>query len=131
MKHNLIRIVIGLISGFASFNGFALSLKEWASTGACPSIYSVPACYVVTAAYFLIFLSALTNKETLYKRLFVAGAAIVFGLALIGSFMQVTSLGQCPKTASGFPMCYTSLMISTALIALFIARLKTKKPTKK
>jgi len=119
---NILRLAIALISGFAFLNGFSLSTKEWFTTGICPSISGVPACYVVTIAYLLIFTSTLSNKRLLYKRLFVIGAGIVFGLAIVGSVMQITSLGECPKTASDFPMCYVSLAISSLLIVFFIAR---------
>jgi len=121
---NILRLAIALISGFAFLNGFSLSTKEWFTTGICPSISGVPACYVVTIAYLLIFTSTLSNKRLLYKRLFVIGAGIVFGLAIVGSVMQITSLGECPKTASGFPMCYVSLGISSLLIVFFIARVR-------
>ncbi len=119
---NILRIAIALISGFALLNVFSLSTNEWSTTGACPSISGVPACYVVTIAYLLIFTSTLINRRLLYKRLFVIGTGIVFGLAVTGSVMQITSLGECPKTASGFPMCYVSLAISSLLIVFFIAR---------
>jgi len=119
---NILRLAIALISGFALLNAFSLSAKEWSTTGACPSISGVPACYVVAVAYLLIFISTLSNKRLLYKRLFVIGAGIVFGLAVAGSVMQITGLGECPKTANGFPMCYVSLAISLLLIVFFIAR---------
>ncbi len=129
MSAKIIRTAIALISGYALFSVFNLSLKEWSSTGACPSISGVPACYVVTAAYLAIFLSAFTNKAPLYKRLFFFGAAIVFGLAAVGSFMQLTGLGECPKTSGGFPMCYISLTVAITLIGLFFAREKANKLT--
>lgn len=121
---NILRLAIALISGFAFLNAFSLSAKEWSTTGACPSISGVPACYVVAVAYLLIFTSTLINRRLLYKRLFVIGASIVFGLAVLGSVMQITSLGECPKSASGFPMCYISLGICSLLIMLFIARVR-------
>jgi len=121
---NILRLGIALISGFAFLNVFSLSAKEWSITGACPSISGVPACYVVAVAYLLIFTSTLINRRLLYKRLFVIGAGIVFGLAIVGSVMQITSLGECPKTASGFPMCYISLGICSLLIMIFIARVR-------
>jgi hypothetical protein len=121
---NILRLAIALISGFAFLNGFSLSTKEWSTTGACPSISGVPACYVVTIAYLLIFTSTLITNRPLYKRLFAIGSSIVFGLAMAGAIMQITGLGECPKTASGFPMCYISLGICSLLIMIFIARVR-------
>ena len=125
MGSNILRALIGLISAYALYNGTHLSLKEWHTTGACPSVSGIPACYVVTVAYLLILISAITNRAPLYKRLFFTGAAVVFGLAAVGSLMQVSGLMQCPKTSTGFPMCYISLTVSLCLIGLFIARVRT------
>ena len=125
MGTKIIKIIIGVIAGYALYSGLHLSLKEWNATGACPSVSGIPACYVVSFAYFLILLSTFINKAPLYKRLFYTGFAIVFGLAAVGSFMQVSGLGQCPKTANGFPMCYISLTISLCLMGLFLVRERT------
>ena len=97
---------------------------EWSSGGSCPSVAGIPACYVVAVAYLLVFMSTLTNKKPLYRRLFIAGAGIVVGLAAIGSFTQVMGIAACPKTSAGFPMCYISLSIGVLLIGLFVMREK-------
>lgn len=120
------RLLIALISGFALWDVFGLSVTEWSASGACPMIAGVPACYVVTGAYLAIFTSALISKKPLYIPLFVAGAGVVFGLGTIGSFIQFTGLGECPKTADGFPLCYISLSIGVLLIGLFVLREKAR-----
>jgi hypothetical protein len=116
------RLLIALVSGFALWNVVGLSLREWSSGGACPSLLGVPACYVVAIAYLFVLISSLTNQKPLYGRLFMAGAGIVVGLAVIGSFLQVAGIAECPKTSSGFPMCYLSLSIGLLLIGLFVMR---------
>lgn len=118
------RLLIALVSGFALWNVAGLSLMEWSSGGSCPSVAGIPACYVVAVAYLLVFMSTLTNKKPLYRRLFIAGAGIVVGLAAIGSFTQVMGIAACPKTSAGFPMCYISLSIGVLLIGLFVMREK-------
>ena len=118
------RLLIALVSGFALWNVVSLSLMEWSSGGSCPSFVGIPACYVVAIAYLLVFMSTLTNKKPLYRRLFIAGAGIVVGLAAIGSFTQVMGIAACPKTSTGFPMCYISLSIGVLLIGLFVMREK-------
>ena len=118
------RLLIALVSGFALWNVVRLSLAEWSSGGACPSLAGVPACYVVAVAYLLVLLSALINKAPLYRRLFIAGAGIVLSLAAMGSFTQVMGIAECPKTASGLPMCYISLGLGVLLIGLFVVREK-------
>jgi hypothetical protein len=118
------RLLIALVSGFALWNVVSLSLMEWSSGGSCPNVAGIPACYVVAVAYLLVFMSTLTNKKPLYRRLFIAGAGIVVGLAAIGSFTQVMGIAACPKTSTGFPMCYISLSIGVLLIGLFVMREK-------
>ena len=49
---------------------------------------------------------------------------LAFVIALIASIMKITGLGECPKTASGTPMCYYSLLIFTSLIVLKILVIK-------
>ena len=119
------RLLIALMSGFALWDVFGLSVAEWSASGVCPSIAGVPACYVVTGAYLAIFTSALISKKPLYMPLFIVGAGVVFGLGAIGSFIQLTGLGECPKRANGFPLCYISLSIGVLLIGLFVVREKS------
>lgn len=120
------RLLIALISGFALWNVFGLSVAEWSASGVCPSVAGLPACYVVTGAYLAIFISALIGKKSLYIPLFIAGAGVVLGLGAIGSFIQIMGLGECPKTSSGFPLCYISLSIGVLLIGLFVMREKAR-----
>jgi hypothetical protein len=121
------RLLIALISGFALWNVFGLSVAEWSASGVCPRIAGLPACYVVTGAYLAIFISALISKKPLYIPLFIAGAGVVFGLAVIGSVTQVMGIAECPKTSSGFPLCYISLSIAVLLIGLFVLREKANR----
>lgn len=96
-----------------------LSIDEWGTVGSCPNI-GVPACYLVAVAYFLILVSCINLNKSLYRKLFFAGVTVVLGLAVVGSFRQVTEMAQCPQTGAGFPMCYISLfMAMTITIAFF------------
>ena len=98
-----------------------LSIAEWGVAGSCPSI-GIPACYLVAIGYFLILLSCINHNQSLFRILFYAGISIVLGLAAMGSFMQVTGLGECPQTETGFPMCYISLMMSMTVLVAFLIK---------
>ena len=100
-----------------------LSIAEWGVAGSCPSI-GIPACYLVAIGYFLILLSCINYNQSLFRKLFCTGISVVLGLAAIGSFMQVTGLGECPQTETGFPMCYISLLMITAITVVFFANKK-------
>lgn len=98
-----------------------LSIAEWGVAGSCPSI-GIPACYLVAIGYFLILSSCINHNKALFRKLFYAGISIVLGLAAMGSFMQVTGLGECPQTETGFPTCYISLMVSMTVLAAFLIK---------
>lgn len=100
-----------------------LSIAEWRVAGSCPSI-GIPACYLVAIGYFLILMSCINHNQSLFRKLFYTGISVVLGLAAIGSFMQVTGLGECPQTETGFPMCYISLLMITAITVVFFANKK-------
>jgi len=116
----LIFIILG-ISAVGFWGALNLSIEEWQEAGACPCI-GIPACYLVMVGYFLILSSCINHNKALFRKLFYAGISIVLGLAAMGSFMQVTGLGECPQTETRFPMCYISLMMSMTVLAAFLIK---------
>jgi hypothetical protein len=125
----LLFIILG-ISAVGFWGALNLSIEEWQEAGACPCI-GIPACYLVAIGYFLILSSCINHNKALFRKLFYAGISIVLGLAAMGSFMQVTGLGECPQNKTGFPMCYISLMMSTTiLVAFFVGRRKAMRLAK-
>ncbi len=117
------QIIILAIAGLGFWGATSLSIQEWGVPGACPNI-GVPACYLVAVAYLLILVSCINHGKKLYRKLFYTGLAVVMGLAIGGSAMQVTGMGQCPQTGTGFPMCYVSLMMSVTIAVAFIIKRK-------
>jgi hypothetical protein len=122
-----LRTALILLSGFALYGALNLSLAEWRTPGFCPSAFGVPICYVVTSAYFLIFLSAWMSFSFFSESLFFLGSLMATSLALIGTFMQFSSRTECPKMMGGFPLCYVSLGLVFLLIALNLIFLKMRK----
>jgi hypothetical protein len=115
----LIFIIVS-ISDLGFWGATSLSIQEWGTAGSCPNI-GVPACYLVAIAYFLILVSCINHSKKIFKLIFYGGICIVLGLAVVGSIMQLTGLGSCPQTGSGFPMCYISfLMSATIALAFFL-----------
>lgn len=117
------QIIILSISALGFWGATSLSIQEWGTAGSCPNI-GIPACYLVAIAYFLILASCINHNKKLYRQLFYAGVSVVMGLAIGGSIMQVTGMGNCPQTSSGFPMCYVSLMMSLSIAIAFIIKNK-------
>jgi hypothetical protein len=120
-----LKFIILSISALGFFGATSLSIDEWGTAGSCPNI-GIPACYLVAIAYFVILVSCIDHSRKLCKGLFYTGVGIVMWLAIGGSVMQVTGVGECPKTGSGFPMCYVSLMMSLSIaIAYFFKNRKS------
>jgi hypothetical protein len=121
-----LKLIMLAIGGVGFWGATNLSIEEWETAGSCPNI-GIPACYLVAIAYFMILVSCIDHCKKMHKGLFYTGLGIVMGLAIGGSVMQVTGMGECPKTGSGFPMCYVSLMMSLSIaIAYFF---KNRQPT--
>jgi hypothetical protein len=123
----LLFIILG-ISAVGFWGALNLSIAEWQAAGACPCI-GIPACYLVLVGYSLVLISCINHNKALFRKLFYAGISVVWGLAAAGSIMQTVGLGECPKNGSGFPMCYISFMMSTAVLAaFFVSRRKAVRP---
>ena len=116
-----------IIFGFAS----ALQISiENISGVACPNIFAIPVCYVVTIAYGLMLGSLIINHNGCKHHFFCAGWGTAFVIALFASIAEMAgSGGICPSTSSGglrggtsvgIPMCYISLGMLVLILGLFI-----------
>ena len=95
----------------------------------CPSLFSLPICYVVMAAYGLMLASLIINHNGCKHHFFCLGWGVAFVIALLASLAEVFGGGGvCPSSsggirggaAGGIPLCYISLMILVAILVLFI-----------
>jgi len=111
-------VVIGLCA-IGLFGAASITYEHAIGIESCPTLGPVPACYVVLLGYTLAGASMVIVAK--YRTaLFVAGWLPVFGLALVGSGMQVLGSVQCPKSAGGIPGCFLSLILATGLIIAFL-----------
>lgn len=88
---------------------------EFTTGDGCPKFGAVPACLIILICFILPFISHLPKKWILIYFLFTGIAALI---ALVASVMQFIGNAECPKSDSGIPMCYLSLLIFTSLITL-------------
>ena len=115
-------VIFGFVSvakvSFDNFNGLA-----------CPSLLSVPVCYVVTVAYGLMLGSLIINHNGCKHHFFCIGWGIAFTIALLASLAEMFGGGGvCPSSSGGLragssatiPLCYVSLFILVAILILFI-----------
>ena len=109
------RVIIAVLASVGLTGVLPVSLAELQAGSACPHLGPIPACHIVSVAYGLILLSVLANR--LWKPgLFFWGWIPVFLLAASGSTLELFGRDTCPKTADGWPKCYSSLMLASLVI---------------
>ena len=113
-------ILVILIIGI--FGAGGLVLEEFKTGDGCPKILQVPMCLVVLICFMVPLLVHLLKKWNLLYFLFTGLAA---SIALVASIMQFFGNAECPKTDSGTPMCYYSLLLFSSLIILKMYHLKS------
>lgn len=106
-----------------------ISLAQLRTGHACPLLGPIPACHVVTLSYAAMAagVSVLWSKA---RWLFFAGAAPVILLALTGTTLELTRQPTCPRSDSGWPLCYTSLFVGSGLLAIFILAIRFEQTEK-
>ena len=114
-------IVVILIIGL--FGAGGLVVEEFKTGEGCPKIMHIPMCLVVLICFIIPLIAHLFKKWNVLYFLFTALAG---SIALVASIMQFTGNAECPKTTSGTPMCYYSLLLFSSLIILKIYHIKNK-----
>ena len=117
-----ILVLFGFVSvakiSFDNFNGVA-----------CPSLLSMPVCYIVMAAYGLMLASLIINHNGCKHHFFCMGWGIAFVIALFASLTEMfAGGGVCPSSSGGLragatggiPLCYISLVMLLIILVLFI-----------
>ena len=112
---NLIYWIINVLFVIGLFGAGSLVITEFTIGNGCPKFGAVPACLIILICFMLPLISHLLKKWNLIYFLFTGIAALI---ALVASVMQFMGTAECPKSDSGIPMCYLSLLIFTSLIIL-------------
>ena len=112
-------ILIILIIGLLGAGG--LVIEEFKTGDGCPKIMQIPMCLVVLVCFIVPLIVHLLKKWNVLYFLF---AGLAGSIALVASIMQFAGNAECPKTTSGTPMCYYSLLLFSSLIILKIYDLK-------
>ena len=114
MSKNYFKI-INVFFIIAILGARSLIITEFTTGNGCPKFGAVPACLIILICFILPFISHLLKKWNLIYFLFTGIATLI---ALVASVMQFIGNAECPKSDSGIPMCYLSLLIFTSLITL-------------
>lgn len=128
--HIYVRIVIALVAISGLIGVLPVSYSEFVGGLGCPHLGPIPACHIVSVAYLAIFISVVFSV-TWHPFIIVTAWSVVLILAAIGTAMELTGAGTCPKTASGIPKCYFSLSLAGLLsIPLLFQYLASKQKSK-
>lgn len=124
MSKKIIHYCIFIILFFGLYGAGGLVIEEFKTGQGCPKIMQIPICLLILICFIIPLITHLLKKWNILYFLFTGIAGSV---ALIASIMQFTGNSECPKTASGTPMCYYSLLIFSSLILLKIIYLRLSK----
>lgn len=130
MNRNLptapVRLTVALLALLGLAGVLPVSVSEFDGSADCPRILSVPACYVVLAAYSLLLASVAFPR--LWNSWSVATAVtIIVVLAAAGSALEITGHGTCPQTTGGIPKCYLSLALGLCIAAPLLIHLAQRR----
>lgn len=112
------RLLIAAVA-LAGVAGVLPIVSEQVRGNSCPQIGDIPACVVVLAAYGLIAISTLLEAGPRTAS-FALGWVLLFGLAVIGTTLEIMGNDACPRTGFGIPTCFISLFMVLVLAGAFI-----------
>lgn len=114
-----ITLILWSLVSIGLIGALRVSNSTWTTDNDCPSLGSIYICYVVLSGYVLIAI-ALITRMPLKNHLFYAGWLPVFLFAITGTTLEVVNGQTCPRSDSGLPMCFVSLALTVAILALFL-----------
>ena len=115
--YNKITKSIMLISFIGIIFGIWLISKDLKLSGFCPKLIIIPACYPITIAFFLIYVSSYARNIKTSNILFFIGDGLGLVLASWFSFSQIIGLQECPKLFK-LPLCYAAFFTFLLLVIL-------------
>ena len=113
----LIKLLLWGLLALGLYGALKVSYTTLTGGTSCPSISGVYICYVVLAGYLMMVIAQLLKPYK--KSVFYIGWCIVFGIALLGTVLEVSQGNTCPQNSSGLPLCYVSLLFSSIIGLLF------------
>lgn len=115
MKSNYLNWLLLLVFLIGIIGSGLLVYDELTIENVCPKLLGVPACYLILVCFIVPFVVHFIKGKSVIYYLF---SGVAFTIALFASILQFFGFADCPKTSSGMPMCYYSLLLFTSIIIL-------------
>ena len=106
------------------FGAGGLVFEEFKTGEGCPKIIGVPMCLVILICFIIPLVVHIFKK---WNWLYFLFTGIAGSIALFASILQFMEKAECPKTASGTPMCYYSLILFSSLVLFKILQITYNK----
>ena len=117
--HNASRVILWLLILAGLWGALRVSYTTITGTARCPDIVDIPLCYLVGIGYLSMLAAQVVAPAKWKNRLFYPGWAMVFLVAVLGTGFELSIGDACPRSGSGVPLCYFSLVLSIAIILLY------------
>ncbi len=106
------------------FGAGGLVIEEFKTGDGCPKVLGVPMCLVILICFIIPLVVHILKR---WNWLYFLFTGIAGSIALFASILQFMEKAECPKTASGTPMCYYSLMLFSSLVLFKILEINYNK----
>jgi len=117
MLLNYKKVLLWGLLALGLYGALKVSYLTWRGDSPCPSVVGIYICYVVLTGYLMM---VVTQFLTSFKAVvFYLGWIIVFGIALLGTTLELMQGNICPQNSSGLPLCYVSLFFIVVIGLLF------------
>jgi len=115
----LIKVILMVLLSIGLYGALTVSYLTVTDIAPCPTVVNIPACYLVTLGYLLMFGATLLAHNNKAKWFFIAGWTPVVLLAIVGSVLELNQGDICPKGSMGIALCYVSLSFAMLVAVLF------------
>ena len=122
---NTSRVLLWLLILAGLWGALGVSYTTITGTARCPDIVDIPICYLVGLGYLSMLAAQVVAPAKLKNRLFYPGWAIVFLVAVLGTGFELSIGDACPRSGSGVPLCYFSILLSIAIILFYRFSVRT------
>lgn len=124
-KSLVMRRLYAIVAAIGLVGVAAISYGQFTGASECPNVGEIRICYIILACYSAVFFSVFV-RGTGKRWLFWPGWIGIFAPAAFGSSMEIAGNDTCPRSGTGIPTCYFSLLMAVVIIVLYL--MATRRP---